>query len=275
MLKTRPEAAIAAMLVAAGMLPLSTKADTTFTEGVKHRIYTLHTHLASHPLDLSPQISSTNKEYKTAAVCFINDTSACADGMFGGGTSSDIPSFDLNPDERCYNEGYTVSDCPDGYKAGGKKCPYGPYYSECVASCPSDYVTCEEPNVGVGKPCDGKYASCTCTPCGAGYDYTSVPSGYVQDGESCLDCDGQTKYKVKVNPCDGFMDCGSMGGEAGAATCLSGTITKYDNCKPCPNLGTYTSCPSSSVCEYEDCSGLWYATGCKSGYTDYCDYCAM
>ena len=68
MLKTRPEAALAAMLVAAGMLPLSTKANTTFTEGVKHRIYTLHTHLASHPLDLSPQISSTNKEYKTAAI---------------------------------------------------------------------------------------------------------------------------------------------------------------------------------------------------------------
>ena len=268
---SRQKAVLAATLcLAVGISPTGARADNSVIKSDKQLVYTLHTHLYAS----SPSLPSSD-EIKTAAVCFINDTSACADGMFGGGTSSDVPSFDLNPDERCYNEGYTVSDCPDGYKAGGKKCPYGPYYSECVASCPSDYVTCEEPNVGVGEPCDGKYASCTCTPCGAGYDYTSVPSGYVQDGKSCLDCDGQTKYKVKINPCDGFQDCGSMGGEAGAATCLSGTITKYDNCKACPNLGTYTSCPSGSVCEYEDCSGLWYATECKSGYTDYCDYCAM
>ena len=256
--------------MAVSISPVSARADNSVIKSDKQLVYTLHTHLYAS----SPSLPSSY-EFQIAAVCFISDTEACADFGFGSGASDDVPSFDLNPDERCYNEGYTVSDCPDGYKAGGKKCPYGPYYSECVASCPSDYVTCEEPNVGVGEPCGGKYASCECTPCGAGYDNTTIPEGYVQDGESCLDCDGQTKYKIKPNPCDGFMDCGSMGGEAGAATCLSGTISKYDNCKACPNLGAYTSCPSGSVCEYEDCSGLWYVTGCKSGYTDYCDYCAM
>ena len=120
-----------------------------------------------------------------------------------------------------------------------------------------------------------KYASCDCTPCGSEYAYTSIPNGYLQDGEGCLDCNGVVKYKIKINPCDGFMDCGDMGGAAGAKTCQSGDVIKYDNCKPCPNLGTYTTCPSCSVCEYEKCSGLWYVTGCKDGCTDYCDYCAM
>ena len=186
-----------------------------------------------------------------AAVCFVTDMSECEDNIFGN--SSNPPDYDFNPRDRCFNEGYNLTSCPDGYKLGGKKCPYGPYYSECVASCPSDYVICEEPNVGVGEPCGGKYASCTCTPCGAGYDYTTIPEGYVQDGEACLDCDGIQKYKIKPNPCDGFQDCGSMGGAAGAETCQSGDVIKYDNCKPCPNLGKYTTCPQGMICEYEEC----------------------
>ena len=125
---------------------------------------------------------------------------------------------------------------------------------------------CTDPYHGVGEECNGKYASCECTPCGAEYAHTSIPEGYVQDDEACLDCDGVTKYKIKPNPCDGFMDCGSMGGEAGAETCLSGDVLKYDNCKPCPNLGSLTSCPTGAVCSYEECSGLWYVTDCLSGY---------
>ena len=263
----------AALCLAVGISPCGARADNSVIKSDEQLVYTLHTHLYAW----SPSLPSSD-EFQIAAVCFINDTSACADSLFSGkenGSGNNIPDFDLNPNKRCQNEGYTITSCPDGYKAGGKKCPYGAYYSECVKACPSNYVTCEEPHIGVGEPCDGKYASCTCTPCGAGYDYTTIPEGYIQDGEACLDCDGQTKYKVKINPCDGFQDCGSMGGAAGAETCQSGNTIKYDNCKPCPNLGTYTSCPSGSVCEYEDCSGLWYATGCKSGYTDYCDYCAM
>ena len=209
-----------------------------------------------------------------AAACFVTDTTNCSGNEFANADSDDndggVPpggdDYELDNDKRCIEEGYTLTSCPEGYEPYNY-CPYDrTYFEKCVSSCPSDYVTCEEPYYGVGEACDGKYASCECTPCSSGYDDTSIPEGYVQDGEACLDCDGKTKYKIKPNPCDGFMDCGSMGGEAGAKTCLSGTITMYDNCKPCPNLGTLTSCPAPFTCTYEECSGLWYKTGCQSGY---------
>ncbi len=260
-------------------------------------------------------LSQKMEEIKTAATCFVTDTSACSGNEFAGNNADDDghggpggpgngdDDYDLDNEERCKKEGYTMTSCPEGQE-GSNFCPYdSSYFEECVNSCPSNYVTCEKPYYGVGEACDGKYASCekdteracqelnpgyvdecgtgqqlsdgrcsydntygTCCNTCAGYDYTSVPDGYVQDGESCTGCDGQEHYKIKPNPCDGYMDCGSMGPDTGANSCLSGTTTKYDNCKPCPNLGTLTSCPSPFTCTYEDCSGLWYKTGCKSGY---------
>ena len=214
-----------------------------------------------------------------AAACFVTDTSGCSGNEFGGNNADEddggVPpggdDYDLDDGKRCIEEGYLLTSCSEGYEPYNY-CPYDrTYFEKCVPSCPNDYVTCEEPYHGVGEACDGKYASCECTPCGSGYDNTSIPEGYVQDGEACLDCDGKTKYKIKPNPCDGFMDCGSMGGEAGAKTCLSGTTTMYDNCKACPNLGKYTTCPSCTICQYEECSGLWYATGCATNCTNYCN----
>ena len=256
----------AALCLATGISPTDARADNSVIISDEQLVYTLHTHLYA-----SSQSLPSPDEIQLAAVCFVTDMSECEDNIFGN--SSNPPDYGFNPRDRCFNEGYNLTSCPDGYKLGGKKCPYGPYYSECVASCPSDYVICEEPNVGVGEPCGGKYASCTCTPCGAGYDYTTIPNGYIQNGEVCLDCDGIKKYKIKPNPCDGFQDCGSMGGEAGAETCQSGDVIKYDNCKPCPNLGKYTTCPQGMICEYEECSGLWYMTTCQNNYTYYCGFC--
>ena len=256
-----------------------------------------------------------------AATCFVTDTSACSGNEFSGnnadddghgapGGPGDGNDYDLDNAERCRQEGYTQTSCPEGQEPFNT-CPYdSSYFEKCVSSCPSNYVTCEVPYYGVGEACDGKYASCekdteracqelnpgyvdecgtgqqlsddrcsydntygTCCNTCEGYDNTSIPDGYVQDGESCLGCDGQEHYKIKPNPCDGYMDCGSMGGEAGAKTCLSGTTTMYDNCKACPNLGEYTTCPSCTICQYEECSGLWYATGCATNCTDYCDFC--
>ena len=233
-----------------------------------------------HGNDLSQRM----KEIKLVATCFVTDTSACSGNEFSGNNADDDghgapggpgngDDYDLDNAERCNKEGYYLTSCPDGQEGSGF-CPYdNDYFEKCVSSCPSNYVTCELPYYGVGEACNGKYASCECTPCGSGYDNTTIPDGYVQDGEACLDCDGKTKYKIKQNPCDGYMDCGSMGGEAGARTCLSGSTTMYDNCKACPNLGEYTSCPSCTICQYEECSGLWYATGCATNCTDYCDFC--
>ena len=233
------------------------------------------------PKSLGREEKRQGDKIKFAAACFVTDTTDCSGNEFGGNNADEddggVPpggdDYDLDNDKRCIEEGYTQTSCPEGYEPYNY-CPYDrTYFEKCVFSCPSNYVTCEEPYFGVGEACNGKYASCECTPCGSGYDNSTIPDGYVQDGEACLDCDGKTKYKIKPNPCDGFMDCGSMGGEAGAKTCLSGTTTMYDNCKACPNLGEYTSCPSCTICQYEECSGLWYATGCATNCTDYCDFC--
>ena len=264
-----------------------------------------------HGNDLSQKL----EEIKTAATCFVTDTSNCSGNEFSGNNADDNghgapggpgdgdDDYELDNEERCKKEGYTMTSCPEGQE-GSNFCPYdSSYFEECVNSCPSNYVTCEKPYYGVGEACDGKYASCekdteracqelnpgyvdecgtgqqlsddrcsydntygTCCNTCAGYDYTSIPDGYVQDGESCTGCDGQEHYKIKPNPCDGYMDCGSMGPDTGAKSCLSGSTTMYDNCKPCPNLGTLTSCPSPFTCTYEDCSNRYYKSGCQSGY---------
>ena len=216
-----------------------------------------------------------NKNIQLAAACFVTDTTDCSGNEFAGNNADDdnggVPpgggdDYELDNDKRCIEEGYTKTSCPEGYEAVNF-CPYdNRYFEYCRALCPSDYVTCEPPYYGVGEVCDGKYASCKCTPCGSGYDYTTIPEGYVQDGEACLDCDGKTKYKIKPNPCDGFMDCGSAGPEAGAESCLSGTETLYDNCKPCPNECSLDSCPSPYTCKKEECSNKYCKTGCQSGY---------
>ena len=180
----------AALCLAVGILPTGARADNSVIISDEQLVYTLHTHLYAS----SPSLPSSD-EFQIAAVCFINDTSACSDTMFGGNGSGNLPDFDMNPHDRCFNEGYTVSECPEWYTPGGKKCPYGAYYSECVYRC-AGYESCEEPYHGEGEACDGKYASCTCTPCGSEYTETEIPAGYEQLGEPCLDCDGQTKYQV-------------------------------------------------------------------------------
>ena len=286
---------------ATGLLPSNAKADISFIIDETHLADTLHTHLYSSPRLPSPD------EMQLAAVCFVTDMSECEDNIFGN--SSNPPDYDLNDAERCRKEGYTLTSCAAGETPEGF-CIYNKaYFARCV--CPAGYKICEPPYYGVGAACGGKYASCEedterackelnpeftdtcqdgwkvdpnniceydatygkcCNLCD-GYDSTTIPEGYIQDGEACLDCNGQTKYKVKVNPCDGFQDCGSMGGEAGAETCQSGDVIKYNNCKPCPNLGKYTTCPQGMICEYEECSGLWYMTTCQNNYTYYCGFC--
>ena len=209
--------------------------------------------------------------------------------------------YELDNAERCKKEGYNKTSCLPGETAENFCLYDSNYFEKCV--CPDGYKTCTPPYYGIGTACGNKYASCekdtqrackelnpnytntcgagqqlssdrcsydssygTCCNTCAGYDNTTIPDGYVQDGEACVDCNGQPKYKIKPNPCDGFLDCGSMGPDTGATTCLSGTTTKYDNCKPCPNKGTLTSCPSPYTCTYEECSGRYYKSGCQSGY---------
>ena len=230
---------------------------------------------STSPLRGEGQGEGNNKLVQLAAACFVTDITNCSGNEFVGNNADEdnggVPpgggdDYELDDEKRCEEEGYTKTSCPEGYEAVNF-CPYdNRYFEYCRALCPSDYVTCEPPYHGVGEACDGKYASCECTPCGAGYDYTTIPEGYVQDGEACLDCDGKTKYKIKPNPCDGYMDCGNMGPEIGAGTCQSGNETLYDNCKPCPNECSMDSCPSPYTCKKEECSNKYCKNGCQSGY---------
>ena len=249
---------------------------------------TLHTHLLPEPC-LSPQQVSKNQKslVKVAQVCWIMDTGDCAGldfvssdignhGGAGGGADDNLEEFDKKGPEDCIKEGYTVTNCPDGYE-GDKACLYADgYYAACKVACPSGYKKCEDPYHGVGQECgDGYYESCQCDYCdGYSYKKEDIPDGYVADGEPCVSCNGEM-YKIKVNPCEGYQDCGSMGGKVGATTCLSGTNMMYSECKPCPSLGEYDTCPPCSVCNYEECSNKYYVTGCATGCADYCDYCAF
>ena len=263
-------------------------------------------------LEYDRTTKSDNKLIQLAATCFVTDTSACSGNEFGGNNGDDEghgtpggpnDDYDLDNGERCRQEGYNQTSCPEGQEPVNI-CPYdSDYFEKCVSSCPTNYVTCEVPYYGVGEACDGKYAFCkkdterackelnpgyvnscgtgqrlsddrcsydntygTCCNTCAGYDYTSIPDGYVQNGNSCTGCDGQEYFKIKPNPCDGFLNCGSMGPEAGAKTCLSGTTTLYDNCKSCPYECSLSSCPSPYTCKKEECSNMYCKTGCQSGY---------
>ena len=93
----------AALCLAVSISPVSARADNSVIKSDKQLVYTLHTHLYAS----SPSLPSSY-EFQIAAVCFISDTEACAGFGFGSGASDDVPGFDLNPDERCYNEGMSV-----------------------------------------------------------------------------------------------------------------------------------------------------------------------
>ena len=252
---------------------------------------TLHTHLLLKP-NLSPHQVSNQSEIKVAQVCWIMDTGECAGLDFvnsdignngGAGGSGGGDEYDKKGPEDCIKEGYTVTNCPDGYKGDGE-CLYADgYYAKCIPDCPSNYVTCKSPYKGVGQVCgNGLYAECCVDTCGADYKYTlgSIPDGYEAVGEPCVQCNGNNttaikKYKVKEKDCSGFLDCGKMGCDDGATTCKSGSVTKCSRCKPCPNLGSESTCPPCTVCTFEECSNLYVVSGCKTGCTDYCNYCAF
>ena len=233
MLNSRNYAVLTVMLSAAGLLPMSAMANISFTEGGEQLINTLHTHLYSPPSSLS-----SPDKIKLAAVCFISDTSNCIEGQFGNTESGNgiIPDYDLNDAERCRKEGYTLTSCATGETPEGFCIYNSNYFARCV--CPSGYKTCEPPYYGVGQACGNKYASCeedterACTELDSeftdtcqsgwkvdpnnaceydetyrkccnlceGYDYTTIPEGYIADGAACVDCNGTSKYKIKINP---------------------------------------------------------------------------
>ena len=220
----------------------------------------------------------------------------------GSGETPETPEY-KTPEEVCQDAGYGQTPCPEG--SSPIPCPVAPNYFAC--SCDKKFSQkCQAPNYGVGESCGGKYQKCeedldrackeengnyvTSCPSGwqmsdtkcsfdpsyglccnlcNGYTYNDekdIPEGYVK-GATCVNCDNEPWFKLAPNPCDGFYDCSLTAPEIGANSCLSGTVTKYDNCKPCPNLGIYATCPTGYKCEYERCSGKYYKVdGCQDGF---------
>ncbi len=220
----------------------------------------------------------------------------------GSGETPETPEY-KTPEEVCQDAGYGQTPCPEG--SSPIPCPVAPNYFAC--SCDKKFSQkCQAPNYGVGESCGGKYQKCeedldrackeengnyvTSCPSGwqmsdtkcsfdpsyglccnlcNGYTYNDekdIPEGYVK-GETCVNCDNEPWFKLAPNPCDGFYDCSLTAPEIGANSCLSGTVTKYDKCKPCPNLGIYATCPIGYKCEYERCSGKYYKVdGCQDGF---------
>ena len=197
--------------------------------------YHSHIHTLSH-LDLSrfsPNLflELTDKQsYQTVSVCFITDTRNCSEDRFGnlespngGNGGGGKPDDHGTPQELCKQAGYINTSCPEGSKPSSY-CPYdSSYHSAC--QCLSEYnKTCDTSvgEKGVGTSCGGKYKEC-CNLC-SDYKYTSIPSGYVSNGE-CQSCNGK-KYKIKCDPQKyvSGSSCGSQGGSGSTCSDDYGTL---------------------------------------------------
>ena len=152
-----------------------------------------------------------------AATCFVTDTSACSGNEFGGNNADEddggVPpggdDYDLDNAERCRQEGYNQTSCPEGQEPSNI-CPYDSnYFEKCVSNCPSNYVTCEDGFQGVGAFCSG--------------------------------CDG-IKYKVKCDPSQ-YTQCTS----GGTGTCTDDYGTYYKECD-CPTNYEWDNVSKACVC---------------------------
>lgn len=180
------------------------------------------------------------------------------DKGFNGYSEDGNGGFIYSAAQECRDNGYTIKSCPAGSHPV-HKCPTGldsSLYKECfsnaaactgegyVLSCPAG----QEPDLTKYCNHDNLYIKCKCSLC-LGYDYSEAEAnslGYIADGQPCNSC-GTLKYKRKAAPCDGYNydssncgvnECQTLEG----ATCQSGNILKYKECKACP--------PPVPTCDY-------------------------
>ena len=213
------------------------------------------THKSTPQPEPASSLIDMSRSYKTAGICFLG-AGDCGDARFSSLEGDD--DYKVDTVQQCGNEGYSVTSCSlPAYPSG--QCPYNSaYFAKCVEDRPRackeagfTETSCASGTV-VEATCsfDANYKKCKCDPC-SGYDYTyaqATAQGYVPDG-SCLSC-SETKYKRKENPCSGYSSC-ECGGETGSASCYSGSIQKFESCKPCCSdicsSGWKTvTCPSSA-----------------------------
>src|SRR5574344_1298234 len=243
------------------------------------------------PIELKP--ISYSQGVKLANVCSVTDVECREKAMM----------FDIADEDfitQCQDEGYTktADTCPTGQIPDpGTQCPYlSTLYKKCLCDTSvythtgTDTSVCGSYNVTVNTCSDdrGHHFSCECnsgTLCNGATQYVlpalkNDSSIYclADNGEkkyaneACLSCDYPTVLKADKTGCEcpsAFSEC-TYGPEIGSEQCSINGETFYSNCKTCPNLGTYTACPTGYTCELETCSGKYYTTGCQSGYNYTC-----
>ena len=244
-----------------------------------YKYQTLERFLSSRLFD---DLGISGEEQKIASVCFITDAGNCSGQEFGNtdspnGGGGGKPDDHGTPQELCQDAGFTNTPCPTGSTIESH-CPYDSSYHTCKCLPEYNKLCNGADEKGSGVACDGKYKEC-CNLCSA-YKYTSIPSGYVSNGE-CQSCSGK-KYKIKCDPQKyvSASSCGSQGGSG--STCSDDFGTYYQKCN-CPNNYEWSDSQKKCVCATSfkySCTGTGYAGGdgtacnskyskckCASGYT--------
>ena len=186
------------------------------------------------------------KGIKVASVCFITDAGNCSGDKFGNvetpGGGGGKPDDHGTPQELCQDAGFTNTPCPTGSTIDSY-CPYDSSYHTCKCLPEYNKLCNGADEQGSGVACDGKYKEC-CNLCSA-YKYTSIPSGYVSNGE-CQSCSGK-KYKIKCDPQKyvSGSSCGTQGGSG--STCSDDFGTYYQKCN-CPNNYEWSDTQKKCVC---------------------------
>ena len=135
----------------------------------------------------------------------------------------------VNIEKACKDKGYTFkTEC----KITNERCPYSNDYGKC------------------------------CTPCeGFSHDIKKIPSGYIANGPTCMNCEDIIKTNIIENPCEGFLSCQYGPTSETTTFCQQGEKFLYQECKSveayCRDKGyTQTSCSSTEneeTCpEYEN-----------------------
>ena len=200
-----------------------------------------------------------------ASVCFITDAGNCSG--IGGAGSEDMPTssggpedWELDSAQRCREEGYVNTICPEG-ASSGTPCPYDSnWHSGCICADTYNKSCTGSDQQGKGESCNGLYQEC-CNLC-SDYPYTAsnLPTGYVK-GASCNSCSG-TKYKAQ---CDSAYKYACTYNYTGHISGGSGTACdgKYKSCK-C--MSGYTWNASTGTCDIS-CDPAFDLTCTRSSYT--------
>lgn len=252
----------------------------------------------------SPQnICPYDEDYYKSCACdtsIYTEIGSKDDAVQNCGTLSDITTCSSNDISYysciCNTTGMTTCSQKESYTSSTEFCKNGDtkYFktADCITcenpkivndnkdgcTCPSNWFECgvlDTSAEGVGSPCvneSGKtlYQSCRCP--------TTWLSQCNEEnneiGDVSCSINGQTSYESCICPKD-WKQCDS-GGSNSAKRCTKNGVDYWSDCKSaCPNTGTYTSetdCTSGNayLCTYEDCSTMWYRTGCAVNYIDLC-----